>query len=169
MRRFVQLIETATDFLSGQVQGVILFLLMCLVLVDVATRYVLQNPLSIAEEYGAYMLVAITSLGLAFTWKEKTHVRIEVLVDRLPLRAQRVLRLITLLIAFLFTLVMIPASYQLVSFSFMFGTRSGGWLRTPIAWPQITILIGALLLFFQLVVEIIKAVKALRDDKKEVS
>jgi TRAP-type C4-dicarboxylate transport system permease small subunit len=168
MRRFVQVIETVNDFLSGKVQGVILFLLMCLVLVDVATRYLLQNPLSIAEEYGAYMLVAITSMGLAFTWKEKTHVRIELLVDRLPLRAQRVLRLITLLMAFLFTLFLIPASYQLVSFSFMFGTRSGGWLRTPIAWPQITILIGALLLFFQLMVEIIKAVKALQGDKKEV-
>jgi TRAP-type C4-dicarboxylate transport system permease small subunit len=169
MRRFVQVIETVNDFLSGQVQGILLFLLMCLVLVDVATRYLLQNPLSIAEEYGAYMLVAITCLGLAYTWKEKTHVRIEVLVDRLSLRAQRVLRLITLLMAFLFTLFMIPASYQLVSFSFMFGTRSGGWLRTPIAWPQIPILIGALLLFFQLIVEIIKAVKALQGDKKEVS
>jgi TRAP-type transport system small permease protein len=169
MRRFVQVIETVNDFLSGQVQGVLLFLLMCLVLVDVATRYLLQNPLSIAEEYGAYMLVAITCLGLAYTWKEKTHVRIEVLVDKLPLRAQRVLRLITLALAFLFTLFMVPASYQLVSFSFMFGTRSGGWLRTPIAWPQITILIGAILLFFQLIAEIIKAITALHGDKKEVS
>ena len=169
MRRFVQVIEAVSDFLSGKVQAVILFLLMCLVLVDVTTRYALQNPLSIAEEYGAYMLVAITCMGLAYTWKEKTHVRIEVLVDKLPLRAQRVLRLVTLVLALLFTLVMIPAAYQLVSFSFMFGTRSGGWLRTPIAWPQITILIGAVLLFFQLIVEIIKAVEALHGDKKEVN
>lgn len=169
MGRFVQVIESVIDFLSGQVQGILLFLLMCLVLVDVTTRYALQNPLSVAEEYGAYMLVAITCMGLAYTWKEKTHVRIEVLVDKLPLRARRVLRLVTLILAFLFTLFMIPAAYQLVSFSFMFGTRSGGWLRTPIAWPQITILIGALLLFFQLIVEIIKAFKALHEDKKEVN
>lgn len=169
MGRLVQVIESVIDFLSGQVQGILLFLLMCLVLVDVTTRYALQNPLSVAEEYGAYMLVAITCMGLAYTWKEKTHVRIEVLVDKLPLRARRVLRLVTLILAFLFTLFMIPAAYQLVSFSFMFGTRSGGWLRTPIAWPQITILIGALLLFFQLIVEIIKAVKALHEDKKEVN
>ena len=169
MRRFVQVIEAVIEFLSGQVQALILFLLMGLVLVDVTTRYALQNPLSVAEEYGAYMLVAITCMGLAYTWKEKTHVRIEVLVDKLPLRAQRVLRLITLVLAFLFTLFMIPAAYQLVSLSFMFGTRSGGWLRTPIAWPQITIVIGALLLFFQLIVEIIKAVKALHVDEKEVN
>ena len=169
MGRLVQVIESVIDFLSGQVQGILLFLLMCLVLVDVTTRYALQNPLSVAEEYGAYMLVAITCMGLAYTWKEKTHVRIEVLVDKLPLRARRVLRLITLMLAFLFTLFMVPAAYQLVSFSFMFGTRSGGWLRTPIAWPQITILIGALLLFFQLIVEIIKAVKALHEGEKEVN
>jgi TRAP-type C4-dicarboxylate transport system permease small subunit len=165
MQHIMRVIESFITFLSGPVQGWILFLMMILVLVDVATRYVLQNPLSMAEEYGAYMLVAITCMGLAFTWREGSHVRVELLVSRLSPAVQRGLRMITILIAFGFTLFMVIASYQLVSFSFMFGTRSGTWIRTPVAWPQITLIIGTVLLFFQLVIEIIKAVRAVHPGK----
>lgn len=165
MRRTVQIIESILLFLSGPVQGWILFLLMILVLVDVTTRYVLQNPLSVAEEYGAYMLVAITCMGLAFTWKEGSHVRVELLINRLSPAMRQWLRVITILIAFAFTIFMVIASYQMVSFSFMFGTRSGSWIRTPIAWPQITLIIGSVFLFFQLIIEIVRAVNDLGSRK----
>jgi TRAP-type C4-dicarboxylate transport system permease small subunit len=169
MRRTIRVIESFITFLSGPVQGWILVLMMILVLVDVATRYVLQNPLSVAEEYGAYMLVAITCMGLAFTWKEGSHVRVELLINRLSPAVQQWLRLITILIAFAFTVFMVIASYQLVSFSFMFGTRSGSWIRTPVAWPQITLIIGSVLLLFQLIMEIIKAVRVVLLGKGEKS
>ena len=167
MKRALRIVESFITFLSGPVQGWILFLMMLLVLVDVTTRYVLQNPLSVAEEYGAYMLVAITCMGLAFTWKEGSHVRVELLINKVSPAARQWLRVITILIAFVFTTFMVIASYQLVSFSFMFGTRSGSWIRTPIAWPQITIIIGSVLLFFQLVIETIRAINGLRSGKGE--
>jgi len=169
MKRVLRIIESFITFLSGPVQGWILFLMMLLVLVDVTTRYVLQNPLSVAEEYGAYMLVAITCMGLAFTWKEGSHVRVELLINRLSPSCRQWLRVFTMLIALVFTVFMVIASYQLVSFSLMFGTRSGSWIRTPIAWPQITIIIGCVLLFFQLIIEIIRAVNRLRSGKGEAN
>jgi len=162
MGRTIRVIESFITFLSGPVQGWILFLMMILVLVDVATRYVLQNPLSVAEEYGAYMLVTITCMGLAFTWREGSHVRVELLINRVSPAVRQWLRVITMLIAFAFTVFMVIASCQMVSLSFMFGTRSGSWIRTPIAWPQITLLIGSVLLFFQLIIEIIKALGVAR-------
>jgi TRAP-type C4-dicarboxylate transport system permease small subunit len=167
MKRTLRIVESVITFISGPVQGWLLFLMMLLVLVDVTKRYVLQNPLSVAEEYGAYMLVAITCMGLAFTWKEGSHVRVELLISRLSPAARQWLRVMTVFIAFLFTVFMLIASYQLVSFSFMFGTRSGSWIRTPIAWPQITMIIGSVLLFFQLIIETIRAVEELRSGKGE--
>jgi len=87
------------------------------------------------------------------------------LINRLSPAIRQWMRVITMLIAFAFTVFMVIASYQLVSFSFMFGTRSGSWLRTPIAWPQITLIIGSVLLFFQLIIEIVRAVNDLRSRK----
>lgn len=167
MSRLIRIIEAVTDLISGQVQGWILVLMMALVLVDVATRYLLQNPLSVAEEYGGYMLVAVTSIGLAFAWKERSHVRVEFLITKLPLRLRRGLRILTLSLAFVFSLFMILAAWELVAFSFMFGTRSGSWLRTPIGWPQITIIVGSVLLFLQLLAELLRALTGRGDEGRE--
>jgi TRAP-type C4-dicarboxylate transport system permease small subunit len=142
--------------------------LMFMILIEVLTRYILQSPLSVAEEYGGYMLVAITFLGLGYTWKERGHVRVEWVINALSLKVQSWLRLITLIMATAFALIMIKASYDLVSYSYLFGTRSGSWLRTPLIWPQIVLILGAVLLFIQLIAELIRAVGNLKKTEREV-
>jgi TRAP-type mannitol/chloroaromatic compound transport system permease small subunit len=44
--------------------------------------------------------------------------------------------------------------------SILFESRSGSWLRTPLIYPQTILLVGAVLLFLQLLVEVIKAIIA---------
>ena len=167
MDTIIRWLEAIVDFISGQLQSLIIFLMMILVLVDVISRYILKAPLSIAEEYGGYMLVAVTCIGLAYAWQHRSHVRVEFIINSLPVKARRIVRLFTLILAFVFTAVMACAAYELVSISFMFGTRSGSWLRTPVAWPLMTIIVGAALIFIQLLVEILKAVKGLKSAQGE--
>ena len=161
----VKVIEKVTDVLSGYLQAGIIFFLMVMLLVEVLTRYILRSPLSVADEMGGYLLVAITFMGLAYTWKEKGHVRVSLLISRLPDKFGRQLRFITLILATVFTLPLIKACYDLISDSLLFESRSGSWLRTPLAYPQTILLIGAIMLFLQLVAEIIKAIIAM--DKSE--
>ena len=160
MRWLIRIIETTTDIISGHLQAWLTLALMVLVMINVVSRYVMRNPLSIAEEYGGFCLVGITCIT-------RSHVRVEFIVNKLPPRAQNWLRLFTLLLAFFFTGFMIYAAYELVNFSFMFGTRSTSWLRTPIAWPQITIVIGAALMFLQLIVEIIYQIRRIMSPQEE--
>lgn len=167
-QRVVRVIERVSVLLGGHLMGWLLMVLMFMILVEVLTRYILQSPLSIAEEYGGYMLVAITFLGLGYTWKERGHVRVEWVINALSLKVQSWLRLITLIMATAFALIMIKASYDLVSYSYLFGTRSGSWLRTPLIWPQIVLIIGAVLLFIQLIAELIRAVGNLKKAGREV-
>ncbi len=146
-----------TDVLSGYLQAGIIFFLMAMLLVEVLTRYILRSPFSIADEMGGYLLVSITFMGLAYTWKERGHVRVSLLVSRLPDKFANLLRFITLILATVFTIPLIKACYDLISDSLLFESRSGSWLRTPLAYPQTILLIGATMLFLQLVAEIIKA------------
>lgn len=157
LQAIVKIIEKLTDVLSGHLQAGIIFLLMVMLLLEVLTRYVLRSPISIADEMGGYLLVCITFMGLAYTWKEKGHVRVSLLVSRLPEKIARVLRFITLILATLFTLPLIKACYDLIMDSLLFESRSGSWLRTPLAYPQTILLIGAIMIFLQLIAEIIKA------------
>ena len=159
MRALLKTVEWITTFISGKLMGWLVFAMMVLVLVDVTSRYVLNNPLSIAEEYGGYLLVAVTCMGLAFAWQQKSHVRVEFVLVKLSPVVRGWLRVVTVGLAFTFSIFMILAGYELVSFSLMFGTRSGSWLRTPVAYPQLVIVVGSALLFLQLLVELAKTLK----------
>ena len=161
MKRMSRLADLMSNG-SGLVAGWLGIILMGLVLVEVITRYILQSPLTIADEVGAYMLVAITFLGLAYTWKEKGHVRIEVVVTRLPLRLRKRLRIVTLIMATGFVPLLIWASCKLVIYSSDFGVRSSASLRTPLAWPQSVLIIGGLFILLQLIVDLAKAIKAVK-------
>ena len=162
MDRLIETIETVTDFLSGKLQGILVFLLMVMVMVEVLARYLLQAPLSLADELGGYMLVSITFMGLAYTWKEGGHVRVELLINLLPEKPRAWLRLATLLMATGFCLPLITGSYSLLQDSLLFGARSGSWLRTPLVYPQSLLLAGSILLLVQFAAEIVKAVRNLR-------
>ena len=166
LQGIVKVIEKVTDILSGYLQAGIIFFLMVMLLAEVLTRYILRSPLSIADEMGGYLLVAITFMGLAYTWKEKGHVRVSLLISRLPDKFAQQLRFITLILATVFTLPLIKACYDLISDSLLFESRSGSWLRTPLAYPQTVMLIGAIMLFLQLVAEIIKATTAMGKSKE---
>ncbi|MEE4362492.1 MAG: TRAP transporter small permease [Desulfotignum sp.] len=158
MRLMIRIIETVTDIFSGHVQAWLTLGLMILVMVDVTSRYVMQNPLAISDEYGGFCLVAITCIGLADAWKSRSHVRVEFIINKISLGKQLWLRLFTLLLAFIFTGFVVYGAIRMVNISLMFGTRSTSWLRTPVAWPQMTIIAGTVLLSLQLLVEIIKQI-----------
>ena len=167
MRLLVRIIETVSEIFSGHVQAWLTMALMILVMVDVISRYVMQNPLAISDEYGGFCLVAITCIGLAYAWKTRSHVRVEFIIKKLPVHMRQWLRLFTLFLAIVFTGFMVYGAVKLVSISLMFGTRSTSWLRTPVAWPQMTIVIGAILMFLQLIVEIIKQITKLSAREEE--
>jgi len=167
LKKVVQVIEAVTNVLSGHLQAWLIFGLMVMLLIEVLTRYLLKSPLSLAEELGGYMLVAITFMGLAYTWKERGHVRVELLISRFPEKVRQQIRFITLIAATIFTIPLIKACYDLLLDSKLFAARSGGWLRTPLIYPQTILLIGSVLLFLQLLAEIIKATMAFKKPKGE--
>lgn len=129
------------DFL-GKLSGWMVAIMMVLVAFEVFMRYVLNKPPLIADEFAAYLLVAISYLGIAYTFMEGGHVRITFLVDKIPPKVAKWLRLCTLIISEIFVIAMCIACYQYLSFSIMINERSASWLNFPLKYPQATLLIG---------------------------
>jgi len=128
-------------------------------------RYVLDQPPIIAEEYSGYALVALSFLGMAYTWQERGHVRVTALVSRLPVKVSSWLRVLTLVLAFAFTIALIDTTYKYLAHSFKIGMVSSTYYRTPLQGPQMTIMIGFILLSLLIIVEIIKAIIDIRAGK----
>jgi TRAP-type C4-dicarboxylate transport system permease small subunit len=136
--------------------------MMILVAVEVFMRYILRQPLMVADEFSAYMLVALSYLGLAYTWKQGGHVRISLLVGQLPSRAASWIRLIALIMSFIFLVGISHAGYKMIVYALKINLRSPTWLTFPLFWPQLTVFIGFILLTLLLVVEIARAIAKIR-------
>lgn len=74
------------------VGGICLFLLMAAVVSDTGGRYFFDAPISgVYEISELYLMISIVFLGLAQTQRRQGHVRVSLLLDRLPVRISRLL------------------------------------------------------------------------------
>ncbi len=164
MRQLFSITEGIVN-IGGYFAGWLVPVMMVLVLIEVFMRYVMNQPLMIADEFSAYMLVALTFLGAAYTWKEKGHVRITAMISRLPPKVVNWARLIALIFAFTFAVILSQGGYHFIALSFRFGFSSATWLHTPLQVPQMTIFIGFILLALLLITQIAKAIVDLRSGR----
>ena len=132
------------------------FALILLILVDVITRYLpFLKPLAMSDEFGGYALVAITMGGLAYAWQQRAHVKVEFFLNMLPPKVSWLITTITITVALGFTLVITYAAWQHIEMAFLFKQRSDTWVRTVLAYPQLSIIIGLVLLDLQLIAELL--------------
>jgi TRAP-type C4-dicarboxylate transport system permease small subunit len=164
MKRLASVIDRLADSV-GYLSGWLVPLMMMLVVADVFMRYVMHRPLMVADELTAYMLVALSFLGFAYTWRQGGHVRVEVVVRYLPRRVYAWVRLIGLVLTFLFMVEMDRAAYRMIVYAVAMKMRSSTWLMFPLFWPQLTIFVGFVLLTLMLAVDILRAGAALRTGK----
>lgn len=115
--------------------------------VEVVLRKVFNDSLQGVDEYGGYVLAVTASLGMAYAFYENAHIRIDLVVRRLPRRLGRVMALLA--IAALGTVVATLAweAWRLTEESHFFGAFSNTPLRTPLVYPQ-AIWTGGFCLFF---------------------
>jgi TRAP-type C4-dicarboxylate transport system permease small subunit len=149
----------------GYLSGWLVPLMMMLVVVDVFMRYVMQRPLMVSDELSAYMLVALSFLGFAYTWRERGHVRVEALVSRLSPRAQDRVRLVGLILTLAFMLEMNRSAFKMIVYAHQMKMRSSTWLMFPLFWPQLTIFVGFVLLTLVLAVDIFRLWAKIRTEK----
>jgi TRAP-type C4-dicarboxylate transport system permease small subunit len=165
MKRIAHIVEKIA-YLGGYYSAWLVPLMMMLVVVEVFMRYVLHQPLMIADEFSAYMLVALSYLGTAYTWRQGGHVRVTVLVSRLAPRAAGWIRFIGLILVLIFMIELDRVSYKMITYALQINLRSSTWLMVPLFWPQLTVFIGFVLLTLLLVVDIVRTFIKIRTGER---
>jgi TRAP-type C4-dicarboxylate transport system permease small subunit len=129
-------------YAAGYLAGLVLLAIIALTMVEVVSRYVLNNPLILSDEFGGYAMVAISFLGMAYCAMERSHIRITFIVEALSARRAGAIRLFTLALGVLFVAVSAWVSWQFLADSFTRDMRSNSLLMLPLKWPQMAIPIG---------------------------
>src|SRR5579871_5302010 len=118
---------------------------------DVLARQFLGFSSKSTVELTGYMLAVGISWGLGFALVERVHVRIDVLINRLPLGLRQYLHVLALLLLAVFAGFLAWASIMLVRESMEFHATDLSPLSVPLAAPQALWALG-LCAFFALTV-----------------
>jgi len=103
---------------------------------DVVGRSFLGVSSAATVEITGYMLAGGIAWGLAHALAERAHIRLDVWVKRLPLRARVPLHLFALALLCGFATFAAWAAWELVDESALFGARDNSALRLPLVIPQ---------------------------------
>jgi len=158
MDKILQGIERIA-YVVGYGTGYILLGIIALTQIEVVTRYVLRQPLILCDELGGYSLLAITFLGLAYCAKEKGHIRITFLVERMSAKASGRVRVLTLILALIYIGIASKVSWDFLILSVKRGMKSNSWLMTPLYWPQMVLPVGCTLFFLVLLVQLVRTIR----------
>ena len=155
MTKFIRLIDK-TSFVAGVIAGAMMLIGVLLVLTEIIVRALFDSTLYITEEYSAYIMVAITFLGLAYTLKEKGHIRMVFLHKFIKGKARNYLDLYAYIVGFIvFALITITTTNFFLD-SLTTGSRSMQISKTYLAIPQSLMPLGSLLVSLQLAAEALK-------------
>ncbi|MGF1736581.1 TRAP transporter small permease subunit [Photobacterium satsumensis] len=119
------------------VSGWLLILLSLAVCFEVLVRKIFNYSLQGVDEYGGYILAISSALGFVYAFYANSHIKIDLLVRRLPKKAQLILSLFSnaclMFVVLLFAYQTLLLAYE----SWEFMAISNTPLRTPIYIPQL--------------------------------
>ena len=158
-----KLIDASSDLIgrSAAWLTVVMVLLMALI---VALRYLFQIGSIAMQEAVIYVNALIFTLGAAYTLKEQRHVRVDIFYNRLGVKQKAVVDLLGGLVFLLpFAGFVIWESWDYVSVSWRIKESSAELSGLPYVYLlKATIILLALLLIIQGISEILKAIVSIR-------
>jgi len=153
-------------YAAGYLGALVLLGIIVLTMAEVVSRYGLNKPLILSDEFGGYALVAISCLGLAYCARDGGgHIRITFLVERLG-RASGPLRVAMLALGLVFLSVLAWVCWQFLADSFARNMRSNSLLMVPLKWPQLVMPVGFTLYAVVLLVQLVRAWRELRAGRR---
>ncbi len=129
-------------------------LLTGLVTVAVISRYAFNAPLLFSDEISGYLLLGSVFFGLGYTMRVEGHIRVEMVIRRLPAKVQKYLTEWLRVVFLLYVLLLLAGTTVVVWSYYTVGTEAFTLLRTPLVWPALLMPIGLLILVLEVIRQI---------------
>lgn len=136
-----------------------------LVLLQIIQRYVAVFSIPWTEEMSRYLFVYLTFIGSALLIKEKGHIVVDVLMERVPRRPRFVVYVLVELTMLAFLYIFISGMQQLTLASTEAVAASMQWFRLSYLYAGVWL--GGLLMFLYTTIEIAKGVRRIARPHEE--
>ena len=120
--------------ITGLIAGFSLLAMTLMVTMDVTLRYGFNAPTKWANEFSSYLAVLVIFLGISYVLRENAHIRVDVVVRKLPRRAQDWIRVITSVILLGYIIILFHLTWDVLVINFAINKTSFTAMDVPI-WP----------------------------------
>lgn len=134
--------------------GLLLALMFLTTLYQILARDIFVISSMWTEELARFLFVWIVFLGAATLIEGNEHIRISMLIDRLPLAASRIIRVISNLLILAFGVVFVWSAYLNCLNNWEFYAPSMDWMR--LSYLYLGLLISGVLMIWYLLVNLLK-------------
>lgn len=166
MKKIVRLIDRIST-IFGVISGIFILLGMTIVLTEVVARF-FNSTIYVSGEYTAYFMVAITFLGLAYTLKDRGHIRMVFLHKVIKSdRVRAIVEIYSCIVGLIVFTIITKVTFDFFLDSVATGTRSMQVSRTYLAIPQFAMPLGSLLITLQFIAEILRSIIQLKTGEVE--
>ena len=149
--------------------GVSLLAMLAVVTIDIIGRNTsLFSPIG-GSELAGYFLVAVTFLGLAYSFQNDGFIRVNMLYNRFRGKFRHIVDLVLYLISFTFMIFMTKYCWLLTVQSYVKNIHSQGILQTSLYIPRGVMTLGCVVFLLILLYDIISAVIAIAAGSKSAT
>jgi len=163
MKKLINFIDNLSGF-SGWAAGIMMAIAFVLTVAEIIMRTGFSRTLYIADEYSGYLMAMLTFCGLAYTLRERGHIRIMILPHFIKGRNRVIFNMVCYVIGFIFCMAFTWFTFVFFWDSVVNESRSMHVSETYLAIPQFFMPFGAMLMTLQFLAEFLKAVAILRED-----
>lgn len=136
--------------IGENISGVAIVLMSALILVEIIFRAITGASTMICEEYSAYLLVVFAAMAFAYGFKSDGHIRVDLILSKLPPRGKTVVDLACTIVAFVVFGYVVVQTWGQFYGSWESGETSMYSSRTPLWIPQIWLVVGTAIATLQL-------------------
>jgi len=147
----------------GVLSAVLMAVIWLLMMSEVVARNIFKSPILGASEIAIYLYVTAAYFGFSYTQKEKGHICVELLYDRLGLKAKRVVDVIAFLLSDVLFVCFTVCIWKAFAASWAIKEIQLSAMKMPVYVLKFTIAVGITMMLLQLLIDTADAVKAALD------
>ncbi len=162
MRRCLDVLYKASAWLGASCIAMIALLVVCQVLLNLIDRLstiltgsAIGLTIPSYADFTGFLLAAASFLSLAYTLREGAHIRVVLLVSRLPKKVQRLVEIWCIGFGLAVSLYFTRYTAMLTHESYAYNDLSSGMIAVPIWIPQTAMLLGLVVLSVALLDELV--------------
>lgn len=144
----------------GFTSAVLMAAIWALMMAEVLARNVFKSPILGASEIAVYLYVTAAYFGFSYTQKEKGHICVELLYDRLGLRAKKVMDAIAFVLCDVLFACFTCFTWKMFASSWAIKEIQLSAMKMPVYVLKLAVAVAITVMLVQLLIDTVDAVKA---------